>query len=141
MTFLFDQGSYDKNSMKNEVSLLEKLNYCSCLSVEAHENDGLPQYVCMSCSVLLESSYQLKLLCSKTEQKFQDLLFDAVTDIIDEGDLNELNQSVPTILENQKCDVHICAESYDLNEEYIIEFDEVNRIEENETKHVTIEET
>lgn len=36
-------------------------------------DDGFPQYICMSCSVLLESAYQLKLLCAKTEEKLNEM--------------------------------------------------------------------
>lgn len=69
MTYLFDECS-----LENRHSLLEKLNYCSCLTSQAKVNDGLPQYICMSCSVLLESAYQFKVLCSKTELKLRELV-------------------------------------------------------------------
>lgn len=65
MTYLF--GADDDDC--DRVSLLDKLNFCSCLSSEASIDDGFPQFICMSCSVLLESAYQLKLLCAKTEER------------------------------------------------------------------------
>lgn len=62
MTRLFD-------SAPASASLLRKLNFCECLSEEAREDDGYPQYICSSCSALLESAYQLKLICMKTEEQ------------------------------------------------------------------------
>lgn len=67
MTHLFGDDARDR------ITLLDKLNYCSCLSSRAHIGDGFPQFICMSCSVLLESAYQLKLLCAKTEEKLNEL--------------------------------------------------------------------
>lgn len=69
MTHLFDNNDDDHD----RITLLDKLNYCSCLSSSAHIDDGFPQYICMSCSVLLESAYQLKLLCAKTEEKLKEI--------------------------------------------------------------------
>lgn len=69
MTYLF--GADDKT---HTISVLEKLNYCSCMSTAPHVDDDLPQYICMSCSVLLESAYQLKVLCSQTEEKLMSLV-------------------------------------------------------------------
>lgn len=74
MTNLFShqhQVSNDEN-----LTILEKLNYCSCMPTKPRANDGLPQFICMSCSVLLESAYQFKVLCSKTEEKLLSLVTD-----------------------------------------------------------------
>lgn len=68
MTHLFGE-----DDAREQVTLLEKLNYCSCLSSMARIDDGFPQYICMSCSVLLESAYQLKLLCAKTEERLNEM--------------------------------------------------------------------
>lgn len=70
MTHLFGDDADDD---RKRVTLLDKLNYCSCLSSKACIDDGFPQYICMSCSVLLESAYQLKLLCAKTEDKLNEM--------------------------------------------------------------------
>lgn len=93
-----------------EATLLEKLNYCSCFTTEANANDGLPQYICMSCSILIENAYQLKILCAKTEAKFHKLQQFSVIqcdfeteqqqsktpqvqiDQINDSDFNELNE-------------------------------------------------
>lgn len=63
MTYLFE------DKMDNAVTALDKLNYCACLNSLPCKGDGLPEYLCTSCSVLLESAYQLKMLCLKTEAK------------------------------------------------------------------------
>lgn len=68
MTHLFGE-----DDDRQQVTLLDKLNYCSCLSSMARIDDGFPQYICMSCSVLLESAYQLKLLCAKTEERLNEM--------------------------------------------------------------------
>ncbi|XP_031626972.1 zinc finger protein 91-like [Contarinia nasturtii] len=73
MIFLFDAENEILQS-REEVSLLEKLNYCSCFATKASADDQLPQYICMSCSILLENAYQLKVLCRKTEETFRDLI-------------------------------------------------------------------
>lgn len=146
MTHLFANAS-ESNSSSKDISFLEKLNYSSCLSIEAHENDGFPQYICMSCSVLLESTYQLKLLCSKTEKRLQELLLLNEGNNIDENQQKELIDSSECVLPAefneppQKCDAQICTEeNYDLTEEYIIEFDDVtNRVEEGTNKLINDE--
>lgn len=69
MTHLFGAENDDCGG----ISLLDKLNYCSCLSSNASIDDGFPQFICMSCSVLLESAYQLKLLCAKTEERLNEI--------------------------------------------------------------------
>lgn len=73
MTYLFSerQTSNDEN-----LSILDKLNYCSCMLTKPRIDDGLPQFICMSCSVLLESAYQLKVLCLKTEESLLSLAND-----------------------------------------------------------------
>lgn len=69
MTHLFGAD----NGERDRITLIDKLNYCSCLSSKACIDDGFPQFICMSCSVLLESAYQLKLLCAKTEEKLNEM--------------------------------------------------------------------
>lgn len=92
-----------------DITLLEKLNYCSCFTTEANVEDGLPHYICMSCSILIENAYQLKVLCAKTEAKFHELqqlsvvqddfeteqpskISNLQIDRIDDSDLNELHE-------------------------------------------------
>lgn len=70
MLFLFD----DNQRNHNNLSLLDKLNYCSCFLSKACIDDHLPQYICMSCSILVENAYQLKVLCGKSEEKFRKLM-------------------------------------------------------------------
>lgn len=69
MLYLYEEK---RQPCHEEVSLLEKLNYCSCFATAATANDQLPKYICMSCSLLVENAYQLKVLCGKTEEKFHD---------------------------------------------------------------------
>lgn len=71
MIFLFNERT--TSQYVDGVTLLKKLNYCSCFAAEANVDDGLPQYICMSCSILIENAYQLKVLCAKTEAKFHNL--------------------------------------------------------------------
>lgn len=71
MLFLFEQHSDRQNN--KEVTLLQKLNYCSCFASNATPDDDLPKYICLSCSILVENAYQLKVLCGKTEKKFRQL--------------------------------------------------------------------
>lgn len=73
MIYLFDERPIQHQHIK-EATLLEKLNYCSCFTTEANVDDGLPQYICMSCSILIENAYQLKNLCAKTEAKLRELV-------------------------------------------------------------------
>lgn len=70
MLFLFD----DNQRNHNDLSLLDRLNYCSCFTSKACVDDHLPQYICMSCSILVENAYQLKVLCGKSEEKFRELM-------------------------------------------------------------------
>lgn len=72
MLHLFIDESTSHQSV-GEISLLDKLNYCACFASEACIDDHLPQYICMSCSILVENAYQLKILCAKTENKFKEL--------------------------------------------------------------------
>lgn len=72
MIHLFDERPTDHQYI-GESTLLEKLNYCSCFTKEASADDGLPQFICMSCSILIENAYQLKNLCAKTEAKLHEL--------------------------------------------------------------------
>lgn len=58
----------------DSMSLVEKLNYCSCFVSNVHPDDHLPKFICMSCSVLVENSYQLKVLCAKSEKRFEELM-------------------------------------------------------------------
>lgn len=72
MIFLFPKQSVHHQSV-GHATLLEKLKYCSCFVTEAIADDGLPQYICMSCSILVENAFQLKVLCAKTEAKLHEL--------------------------------------------------------------------
>lgn len=73
MIYLFEDQS---NATKcDNVSALTMLNHCCCFSNAATIDDGLPQYICQDCSILLENAYKLKTLCSKTEEKFSDVLY------------------------------------------------------------------
>lgn len=69
MLFLFEE-----KQRAEDMSLVEKLNYCSCFVSHAHPDDHLPKYICMSCSILVENAYQLKVICAKTEERFQELM-------------------------------------------------------------------
>lgn len=75
MVYLFDNDESNAVGISNndKISLVDKLNYCSCLSAAAHIDDGLPQYMCGSCLTLIESAYELKKLCMKTEEKYRDV--------------------------------------------------------------------
>lgn len=73
MIYLFNERPI-QHQHNEEVTLLVKLNYCSCFTTEANVDDGLPQYICMSCSILIENAYQLKNLCAKTEAKLHELV-------------------------------------------------------------------
>lgn len=70
MLYLFN----DQSTSIDEVSFLDKLNYCSCFSSIIRADDNLPQFICKSCSILVENAYQLKLLCAKVEQKYEEML-------------------------------------------------------------------
>lgn len=72
MLFIFQEKTHGQNA--EDVPLLEKLNFCCCFAKEAHADDRLPKYICMSCSILVENAYQLKVLCAKTEEKYQEFL-------------------------------------------------------------------
>lgn len=73
MIYLFDDSSSDTQKV-DSISVLNMLNFCGCFSNEAHIDDGLPQYICTDCSALIENAYKLRTLCSKTEEKFADVL-------------------------------------------------------------------
>lgn len=70
MTYLFGRKIGDA------ITILEKLHYCACMNSYPSKGDGFPEYICTSCSVLLESAYQLKMLCSKTESKLLGVIVD-----------------------------------------------------------------
>lgn len=72
MLFLFEEQRTVKQTTK-EMTLLDKLNFCACFASEATVDDNLPKYICLSCSILVENAYQLKVLCGRTEKKFRDL--------------------------------------------------------------------
>lgn len=72
MTYLFAR------KIGNNTTTLEKLNFCSCMSAFPIKGDGYPEFICTSCSVLLESAYQLKLLCAKTESKLMGVIVQAI---------------------------------------------------------------
>lgn len=73
MLSLFKE-SMNKSKNSEEKSLLEKLNYCSCFTSKAQDDDHLPKYICMSCSILVENAYQLKVLCAKTEERYSEMI-------------------------------------------------------------------
>lgn len=125
MSHLFESHATNGS---DTISFLDKLNYCSCLSLTAQIDDGLPQYICMSCSVLLESAYQLKMLCSKTEIKLQQLL-----DQIESKSDNKKTSQLTEILVDEHDD-----EEYQMTEEYLIDVDEPRNLEETNTKVVRI---
>lgn len=73
MIYLFESNV---DAPKSEsVTMLHMLNYCSCFTLEANIDDGLPQYICIDCSDLIKNAYKLKTLCEKTEEKFSDVLY------------------------------------------------------------------
>lgn len=72
MLYIFKEQAHGQSA--EDVALLEKLNFCCCFAKEAHADDRLPKYICMSCSILVENAYQLKALCAKTEEKYQAFL-------------------------------------------------------------------
>lgn len=102
MTHLFSE---DENHER--VTLLDKLNYCSCLSTHARIDDDFPQFICMSCSVLLESAYQLKLLCAKTEEKL--------------NDLQRRSRQTTNHIESDRTKPIVDETNYELTDDYIIE--------------------
>lgn len=55
------------------VTLLEKIRMCQCFTKDPQVDDAFPQKICLSCSILVENAYQLKKLCSSTEQKFKEI--------------------------------------------------------------------
>lgn len=96
MLFLFK----DTPQCREEMSLLDKLNYCSCFATKVSADDRLPQYICMSCSILVENSYQLKVLCriqSSFRDKFRELENDLCRIEVDVDENNE--QVLPSIVE------------------------------------------
>lgn len=74
MVHLFEEQNNRQGA--EDMSLMEKLNNCSCFASHVHPEDHLPKYICMSCSVLVENAYQLKVLCAKTEKRFEELIQD-----------------------------------------------------------------
>lgn len=95
MLFLFNVEEDREQKHHEEFSLLDKLNYCSCFTSEASVDDGLPQYICMSCSILIENAYQLKVICGKTEKTIRKICqkVDQLDDQPDSGiEFNEIHQ-------------------------------------------------
>lgn len=144
MTYLFDTANVTVKpaSVDERITILDKLNHCSCLSTKAHANDGFPQYICISCSVLVESAYQLKILCSKTEEKLQNLLNESISD------RRSKSTSPAEIILEQPFELDTIDENYDMNEEFIIDIieakqDDIGGLEETETtpssQHTKIE--
>lgn len=130
MLHLFREGSTNFQSVE-EISLLDKLNYCACFTSKAGIDDYLPQYICMSCSILVENAYQLKILCAKTETKFKELSRNHSNDSDTETDLGNAtkNQSLTTST--------VGLENSDFNE--IGDLIENIEVEEIEPKNVTDE--
>lgn len=93
MLFLFEQQN-DEQSEKG-VTLLKKLNYCACFASDATFDDELPKYICLSCSLLVENAYQLKVLCTKTEKQFRKLCGNRKNDGDDtDNSQNDINTSI-----------------------------------------------
>lgn len=70
MIYIFDHGSPNDA----EASMLDKLAVSGCFDVEPQLDDNnLPQFICKSCSLLVESAYQLRILCLKNEEKLREI--------------------------------------------------------------------
>lgn len=65
----------------DNLTLLQKLNNCQFLSMEIKMDDGYPQNICSSCSILVESAFHLKTICSKTEIRLKNV-FDMTKEIV-----------------------------------------------------------
>lgn len=68
MIYIFDNR---RNNMK--LSFLDKLTVSGCFDVEPELDDNMPQFVCINCSALVESAYQLRMLCLKNEEKLREI--------------------------------------------------------------------
>lgn len=67
---------FDHRINNAEASLLYKLSVSGCfdvVDVEPQLDDNLPQFICKNCSLLVESAYQLRLLCLKNEGKLREI--------------------------------------------------------------------
>ncbi|XP_031626973.1 zinc finger protein 16-like [Contarinia nasturtii] len=107
MLFLFDAENENQRG-REEASLIDKLNYCSCFATKASVDDQLPQYICTSCSILIENAYELKMLCEKTEERIRQLDhpfylcdikmdIDENTDNIEEDAVPVAEECIPTV--------------------------------------------
>lgn len=73
MIYLFDENA--EIQKVDSIPILNMLNFCGCFSNDAQIDDGLPQYICIDCSALIENAYKLRTFCLKTEEKFSDVLY------------------------------------------------------------------
>lgn len=64
---------FDHRNNNAEASLLYKLSVSGCFDVEPQLDDNLPQFICKSCSLLVESAYRLRLLCLQNEGKLREI--------------------------------------------------------------------
>lgn len=128
MTYLFGR------KVGNAITVLDKLHYCECMTSCPAKDDGYPEYICTSCSVLLESAYQLKILCSKTESK----LLGVSVDVVNENskadhDIEEYDEYVG--IEDSDKQIEIIA-TMEMSDEdgtkniYLVNSDEVDDAEE-----------
>lgn len=121
MVYLFDNDENNGVGVPNngQTSLVEKLNYCSCLSAEAHIDDGLPQYICANCLPLIESAYELKKLCMKTEAKYRDV-FHYTGSVARRTVIEAKTIDIPINIGTKQNDSSISAENYfgDFNNEF-----------------------
>lgn len=65
---------YDHGINSAEASLLDKLTVSGCFDVVPELEYNLPQFICKSCSLLIESAYQLRMLCLKNEEKLREIV-------------------------------------------------------------------
>lgn len=156
--YLFSERPTD-HQYTEETTLLEKLNYCSCFMSEANADDGLPQYICMSCSILIENAYQLKILCAKTEAKLhehqqlsavqenlkseqlkQNIPIEQI-DPTEQIDANYFNEVIEHTTHGNKDEKHVNTNLTLINTELqedidLIEIDDTNARDQNSTKEV-----
>lgn len=128
MLYLFKESNQNHDG-NNEVTLLHKLNYCSCFTIKASVDDHLPQYVCMSCSILVENAYQLKVLCDNTEGKFHELSQKCV----EQKDNEERSHEMKIEIDRPKARYKNTVENLDLHEVYI---EHVENTETEAIKHI-----
>lgn len=76
---------------KDDVTLFEKIRICQCFTKNPEIGDAYPQKICLSCSILVENAYQLKMLCTSTEDKFKEISMEiSPANLIQKIDENDL---------------------------------------------------